>query len=124
VGQFRFAMTVYNRGECEGVIIMGRNRRPWIFGILFWLLFLISIFVGLNGHFPWLDTAWAFGRVLFVAVTSVLIIVEVSRSPDGSGEYVYYRGMPRFMRSLLMDDEQFAKDLEKRKVWYSKRKSK
>jgi hypothetical protein len=103
---------------------MTRNRRSWIFGILFWLLLLVSIGLGLNGRFQWLDTAWAFGRVFAVAAASVLIIVEMFRNRDGSGEYLYYKGVPRFMRSFLMDDEQFARDLEKRKVWDVKRNSK
>jgi hypothetical protein len=98
---------------------MSRNRRPWVFGILFWLLLLIS--VGLNGRYRWLDTAWVLGGVLFGAVASVLIIVEMFRSRDGSGEYLYYKGVPRFVRWVLMDDEQFAKDLKKRKLWDVKR---
>jgi hypothetical protein len=89
---------------------MSRNRRSWIVGILFWLLFLISI--ALSDRYRWLNTAWVFGGVLFAAVASVLVIVEVFRSRDGSGEYLYYRGVPRFVRWLLMDDEQLAKDLE------------
>ena len=52
---------------------MTRNRRPWIFGILIWLLLLGSIWLGLNGRFPWLDTAWAFRRTFLFAVPSVLI---------------------------------------------------
>lgn len=32
------------------------------------------------------------------------------------------QGIPRFMRSLLMDDEQVAKDIEKQKVWDAERK--
>jgi hypothetical protein len=102
---------------------MTQNRRSWIFGILFWLLLLISIGLGLNGRFPWLDKAWSLGRLLILAVTSVLIILEVSPNRGRSGEYLYYRGIPRFMRPFLLDDEQFAKDLEKRKVWDLKRKS-
>jgi hypothetical protein len=58
------------------------------------------------------------GIVLFVAVTSVLMIVEVFRNRDGSGEYLNYKGVPPFMRSFFMDDE----DLEKRKLWDAKRK--
>ena len=99
---------------------MTRNRRSWIFGILFWVLFLISI--GLTDRYRWLDAAWFIVMVLFGAVASILMIVEMARNRDGSGEYLYYKGVPRFMRSALMDDEQFAKDLEKRKAWDAKRK--
>jgi hypothetical protein len=94
---------------------MTRNRRSWIFGILFWFLFLLSI--GLSGRYPWLDATWFIGIVLFVAVTSVLMVVEVFRNRDGSGEYLNYKGVPPFMRSFFMDDE----DLEKRKLWDAKR---
>jgi hypothetical protein len=95
---------------------MTRNRRSWIFGILYWFLFLLSI--GLSGRYPWLDATWFIGIVLFVAVASVLMIVEVFRNRDGSGEYLNYKGVPPFMRSFFMDDE----DLEKRKLWDAKRK--
>ena len=101
---------------------MTRNRRSWIFGILFWVLFLISI--GLNDRYRWLDAAWFIGMVLIGAAASILIIVEMARNRDGSGEYLYYKGVPRFVRWALMDDEQFAKDLKKRKLWDAKRKSK
>jgi hypothetical protein len=72
---------------------MSRNRRSWIFGILFWLLLLMS--VGLSGRYPWLDAIWFIGIVLFIAVASVV---------------------PGFVRWALWDDEQF-------KLWDVKRKS-
>ena len=99
---------------------MTRSRRSWIFGILYWFLFLISI--GLSGRYPWLDAPWFIGIVVFIAVASVLMIVDIYRNRDGSGEYLNYKGVPRFMRPFLMDDEQSAKDLEKRKLWDAKRK--
>jgi hypothetical protein len=103
---------------------MSHNLRSWIFGIVFWLLYLISISAGLNGGYRWLNTAWVLSGLLFGAVASVLLIVEVSRKRGGSGDFLYHRGVPRFMRSVMMDDEQFAKDLEKRKLWDMKRQSK
>jgi hypothetical protein len=101
---------------------MSRNRRSWIFGILFWVLFLISIW--LNDRYRWLDAAWFIGMVLLGTVASILIVVEMARNRDGSGEYLYYKGVPRFVRWALINDEQFAKDLQKRKLWDAKRKSK
>jgi hypothetical protein len=70
------------------------NRRPWIFGIVFWLLLPMS--VGLSGRYPWLDATWFIGMVAFIAVASCV---------------------PRFVRWTLMDDEEL-------KLWDVKRKIK
>jgi hypothetical protein len=98
---------------------MVRNRRQWIFGILFWIVFLTSIWLGLDGRFEWLDKAWAYVRVVMLAAASILVVVELNRNRKGSGEYFYDRGTPRIIASFFMDDE----DLEKRRLWNLKRKS-
>jgi hypothetical protein len=90
---------------------MVRNRRQWILGILFWIVFLTSIWLGLDGRFEWLDKAWAYVRVIIVAAASSLIVVELNRNRKGSREYLYDRGTPRLIASFFMDDE----DLEKRR---------
>jgi hypothetical protein len=72
---------------------MSRNQRSWAFGILFWVMLLIS--VGLSGRYPWLDATWFIGILLLIAVLAIV---------------------PRFGRWALWDDEQF-------KLWDVKRKS-
>lgn len=98
---------------------MGLNRRRWAFVIVFWLLFLASL--GLAGHYRWLDTAWVFAGLLFAVVASVFSIVEMLRHRGGSGEYIYYRGVPRCMRWFVLSDEEYAKDIERQKIADEKR---
>jgi amino acid transporter len=93
---------------------MTQNRRSWIFVVIFWLLFLVSI--GLNERYPWVHTAWVFAALLFAIVGSVFSISEMFRHSDGSGEYVYYRGVPRWMRWFVLDDEEYAKDKERQRI--------
>jgi hypothetical protein len=68
---------------------MVRNRRQWIFGILFWIVFLTSIWLGLDGRFEWLDKAWAYVRVVILAAASILVVVGLNRNCRGSAEYFY-----------------------------------
>jgi hypothetical protein len=91
---------------------MVRNRRQWIFGILFWIVFLTSIWLGLDGRYGWLDSAWTFVRFAILAAASILVIVMLNRARNGSREYFYERGTPRFIASFFWDE----KDLEKRRL--------
>jgi hypothetical protein len=93
---------------------MTQNRRSWIFVIIFWLLFLVSI--GLNERHSWVHTAWVYAALLFAIVGSVFSVSEMSRHSDGSGQYVYYRGAPRWMRWFVLDDEEYAKDKERQRI--------
>jgi hypothetical protein len=92
---------------------MVRNRLQWIFGILFWIVFLTSIWFGLDGRFGWLDRAWTYVRVIILAATSILMVVALNRTRKGPREYLYFRGVPRFIAALFWDDE----DLERRRRW-------
>lgn len=94
-------------------------KRTTIFGISFWALFLAS--AALSARYRWLDTAWLFACILFGIIASVFSIVEMFRNHRVSGEYIYYRGVPRWMRRFLVDDEQYSKDLERRNIADAKR---
>jgi hypothetical protein len=93
---------------------MTQSRRSWIFAIVFWLLFPISL--GLNERYSWVHTAWVYLALLFATVVSVFSVTEMFRHNDGSGEYVYYRGVPRWMRWFVLDDEEYAKDKERQRI--------
>ena len=93
---------------------MTQGRRSWAFAALFWLLFLASI--GLDSRFPWLRTAWVCAGLLFALIASVFSVNEFVRHRDVSGEYVYYRGVPRWMRWFVLDDEEYAKDKERQRI--------
>ena len=93
---------------------MTQNRRSWILVIIFWLLFLVSI--GLNERYSWVHTAWVYAALVFAIVGSVFSVSEVARHSDGSGQYVYYRGVPRWMRWFVLDDEEYAKDKERQMI--------
>ena len=91
---------------------MIRNRRQWVIGILFWIVFLASIWLGLEGRYEWIDKAWAFVRLGILAAVSILMVVALNRARKGPREYFFDRGVPRLVAAFFMDDE----DLEKRRI--------
>jgi hypothetical protein len=100
---------------------MSSNRRSWVFGVVFWGLLLACI--GLSDRYRWLDAAWALACFLLIAICSVLTIAEMIRNRGRPGEYVYCRGVPRCLRRFVLDDKQYAKNLEMQKMWDSKKRS-
>jgi hypothetical protein len=91
---------------------MVRNRRQWVIGILFWIVFLVSIWLGLEGRYEWIDKAWAFVRLGILAAVSILMVVASHRTRKSPREYLLDRGVPRLVAAFFMDDE----DLEKRRI--------
>ena len=91
---------------------MVRNRRQWVIGILFWIVFLASIWLGLEGRYEWIDKAWAFVRLGILAAVSILMVVALNPARKGPREYFFDRGVPRLVAAFFMDDE----DLEKRRI--------
>lgn len=100
---------------------MTQSRRSWVFAVIFWLLFLVSL--GLNERYPWVHTAWVYAALLFAIVASVFSVTEMFCHNDGSGEYVYYRGVPRWMRWFVLDDEEFTRDKERQRIAEQKSKT-
>jgi hypothetical protein len=104
--------------------MMSHNQRTTIFGIAFWLVFLVSIGLAVSDRWLWLEAAWFFAGWAFAAVASVFSIVEMFKNRNHSNEYgggvarslqsSYY--LPRWMLWVLLDDEQYAKYLRRRKV--------
>jgi hypothetical protein len=80
--------------------------------------------IGLDSRFPWLRTAWVCAGLLFALITSVFSVNEFVRHRDVSGEYVYYRGVPRWMRWFVLDDEEYAKDKESQRIANDRRREK
>jgi hypothetical protein len=105
-------LQVYNGEEKQKDHHMVRNRRQWVIGILFWIVFLASIWLGLEGRYEWMDKAWAFVRLGILAAVSILMVVAFDRARKSPREYFFDRGVPRLVASFFMDDE----DLEKRRI--------
>jgi hypothetical protein len=83
------------------------NRRRWTGVIAFWILFVGSIvFVR---RYPWLDTAWNTLWAALVIVVGFYSVREMFRRAEKTGEYVYYRGVPRFLWWFVMSDEEYEK---------------
>jgi hypothetical protein len=87
------------------------NRLRWIVIIFFWVAFLASI--GLDPYYPWLRVIWTAGGLALIAVISVYSVVEMSRRGHRTGEFVYYRGVPRFLWWMALDDEEYEKQTSK-----------
>jgi hypothetical protein len=53
---------------------------------------------------------------VFAIIGSVFSVAEMFRHIEVSGEYAYYRGVPRWMRWFVLDDAEYAKDTERQKI--------
>jgi len=71
------------------------NRRRWIAVVVFWILFVA--FIGLDPYHPWLRAVWAVLGIGLLVVGSIYSVVEMSRRGYRTGEFSYYRGVPRFL---------------------------
>jgi hypothetical protein len=98
------------------------SKQTTIFGIVFWILFLASI--GLADRYRWLDVVWLCVGWSFAAVASAFAIIERLRNRNTSNQYAggpvrslqtsYY--LPRWIMWVLLDDEQYTKYLQRRRV--------
>jgi hypothetical protein len=91
--------------------MMRHEQQTTIFGIVFWVLFLTSIGLGFVTHYQWLDIAWVLAIDALAAIASVFFVLEFFRNRDTSGEY-----RPRWLMWVLLDDQQYAKYLQRRRV--------
>jgi hypothetical protein len=90
---------------------MSHKQRTTIFGIVFWTLLLAS--VGLVGHYEWLQPAWAIvciGFLVVGAVSSTVAMFKNRRLSNGRD------CLPRWMMWVVLDDEQYDKYLQRRKL--------
>ena len=81
---------------------MKRRWLSWIPGIVVWVWLLGSI--GLAKRYPWLDSVWNVAWMLFLLVVAVCSTVQVFRHRHETGGYVGYRGVPRWVLTLLGGD--------------------
>ena len=79
------------------------KRRMWAVAIAFWGWFLASVF--LQKYYPWVDTAFLYFWLFIVVVAGFYSVREMFRRGERTGEYVYYRGVPRFLRWIFESDE-------------------
>ena len=93
------------------VRMMRHDQQTTIFGIVFWLLFLTSIAFGVFTRYQWLDIAWFLAVQVFVAIASVFFVLEFFRNRTTSGDH-----RPRWLMWVLLDDQQYAKYLQRRRV--------
>jgi hypothetical protein len=91
--------------------MMRHNQQTTIFGIVFWLLFLTSIGLGFVTRYQWLDIAWSLAGYAFAAIASVFYVLELFRNRGASGEYG-----PRWLMWVVLDDQRYAKYLQRRRV--------
>jgi hypothetical protein len=89
------------------------NRPRWIAVVVFWILFVASI--GLDPYHPWLRAVWTVLGIGSLVVGSIYSVVEMSRRGYRTGELSYYRGVPRFLWWIVLDDEEYEKRTSKAK---------
>jgi hypothetical protein len=91
--------------------VMSHKQRTTIFGIVFWTLLLAS--VGLVDRYQWLQPVWAvvcFGFLVVGAVSSTVAMFKNRRLSNGRD------CLPRWMMWVVLDDEQYDKYLQRRKL--------
>ena len=81
---------------------MNRRYRSWIPGIVVWTWLLVSI--GLARRYAWLDTVWTAAWMSFLIVVAVCSVVQIFRHRHETGGIVGYRGVPRWVVTLLGGD--------------------
>jgi hypothetical protein len=81
---------------------MNRRYRSWIPGIVVWTWLLVSL--GLAKRYPWLDTVWTAAWMLFLIVLAVSSVTQIFRHRHETGGVVGYRGVPRWVVTLLGGD--------------------
>lgn len=79
------------------------KRRMWVVAIAFWVWFLTSVF--LQKYYAWVDAAFLYFWLFIVVVAGFYSVREMFRRGEPTGEYVYYRGVPRFLRWIFESDE-------------------
>ena len=89
--------------------------RKWIPAIVFWVLFAISI--ALYGRYPWLDTVWYAGCMLFLLAVAGFSLAQIFRRRHATTT-ISYRGVPRWLERFSLDEDndksrtRAAKELE------------
>ena len=79
------------------------KRRLWIVAIIFWVWFLASIF--LQRYYPWVDAIFLYFWLFTMVVAGFYSVREMFRRGERTGDYVYYRGLPRCLRWIFESDE-------------------
>ncbi len=78
-----------------------KPNRTWIPGVVFWVLFLGS--VALAGRYSWLDIVWLAAWMLFLLVVAVCAVVHIFHKRQETDGLVGYRGVPRWVITLIGD---------------------
>jgi hypothetical protein len=90
------------------------KRARWVAVVVFWILLVASI--GLDPYYPWLRVVWTAGGLALLAIGSIYSLVEMSRRGYRTGEFSYYRGVPRFLWWIVLDDEEYEKRVSQTKA--------
>ena len=78
-------------------------NRSWIPGIVFWVLFLVS--VALANGYSWIDTVWYATWMAFLLFVAIYAVVQIFRHRHDTDGFVGYRGVPRWVVRFFGDDQ-------------------
>jgi len=85
---------------------MNQRYRSWIPGIIFWVLFLLSLALG--KRYAWLDTVWCLAWMMVLFVAAIVVTFEtVGRSQRDRKDYVGHMGVavPRWIVRIFGGDD-------------------
>jgi hypothetical protein len=75
----------------------------WIVGLAFWVWFLASL--ALYRAHPWVDAVFLYVWLVIMVIAGFYSVREMFQRGQRTGEYVYYRGVPRCLRWIFESDE-------------------
>ncbi|HXU10149.1 MAG TPA: hypothetical protein VN743_14225 [Blastocatellia bacterium] len=84
---------------------MTTSKSKWIAGVIFWILFLVSL--ALNARYRWINLIWSIALWLGLLGTSIYFVARAFHNRTLSGT----AGFPRwFLRFAFDEDERGEQD--------------
>ena len=81
------------------------SKARWITGVLFWILFLVSL--ALNAQYRWINWIWSIALLFGLLVTSIYFVARAIHNRTLSGTLGYPRW---FLRFAFDEDEREEQD--------------
>jgi hypothetical protein len=82
---------------------LSRKHRLSLVALAFWAWFLAS--VAFYRSHPWVDAVFLYIWLVIMVIAGVYSVREMFRRSERTGDYVFYRGVPRFLRWIFESDE-------------------
>jgi hypothetical protein len=83
-------------------MLMAPLYRKWLPAIVFWGL--VGISLAFYKRYPWVDTLWYSGAMLFLLMVAGYSIIQIVRHRHETTT-ISYQGLPRWLRKFMLDEQ-------------------